>query len=267
MTDYLFEKEIRIFGLKRSGKSSCADYIWNHFPRDSRMHLPNTGLTFNQRYREPIEKTIRKIAKLKNRKCCINSVEHLDLLAIALKLKDENSKYNQGKKEILNYFKKDKFAKDIYDVLVLRSYHNNLADLFRLRSMHYAISSFWALWAVYAKEYIGEFNYLKNKILFDYDSWNLSRDYRIEFSRRLGLDYNYFDQWNRQQEFYEEGKREIYTNKRKIREGEAFGGWEKYIKDDYPHKDCFIRLVSDPGINSRMRTIYGIDMKKTMGLN
>lgn len=78
-----------------------------------------------------------------------------------------------------------------YDVLILRDPFNLLAS--RFKSNFYSTKDyrkeFVELWLEYAKEFIGETNYLKeNKVCINYNHWFFDSDYRKDIFKSLDLD-------------------------------------------------------------------------------
>jgi hypothetical protein len=45
-------------------------------------------------------------------------------------------------------------------------------------------------WKEYAREYLGETDYLGNKLLINYNSWFSNKEYRINLAAKLGLDFD-----------------------------------------------------------------------------
>ena len=79
-----------------------------------------------------------------------------------------------------------------YDLLILRDPFNLLASRLKnnFLSVHSRQQSFIDFWIEYAKEYLGETNYLKhNKVCINYNLWKCDRDYRQELAQKLGIDF------------------------------------------------------------------------------
>jgi hypothetical protein len=81
-----------------------------------------------------------------------------------------------------------------FDVLILRDPFNLFAS--RLRSGRTEMSgsklkSLLDVWIEYAREYLGETNYLQNeKVLVNFNKWFAERDYRKSLAEKLGLDFS-----------------------------------------------------------------------------
>ncbi|NET05472.1 MAG: hypothetical protein F6K16_12315 [Symploca sp. SIO2B6] len=80
-----------------------------------------------------------------------------------------------------------------HDLLILRDPFNTLAS--RLKNDFIEVKSpnqtFMELWLAYAKEYLGETNYLKNnKVCVNYNRWFLDMNYREKIASQLNLDFS-----------------------------------------------------------------------------
>lgn len=83
-----------------------------------------------------------------------------------------------------------------FDVLILRDPFNLFASKLRWAyGTQYkpTLDSFpelVELWKAYAKEFIGETNYLSNKLTISYNKWFTDKEYRIYLSDQLGLSWS-----------------------------------------------------------------------------
>lgn len=87
-------------------------------------------------------------------------------------------------------------SKNTYDILILRDPFNLLASKLKwaygdkhgpsLDSFPRIIQ----IWKEQAKEFLGETNYLKNKIVINYNFWFTSKEYRILLAALLGLKFD-----------------------------------------------------------------------------
>jgi len=191
--NFLFEKEIRMFGLKRSGLHAANAWVWHYFKPGSVMYQNNTALTFKERqqyntfdeYFGLLESTPQ---------CYINLIEHLDPQKVHQKLSDPNYEYNTEKKEIAARYEKKYFSKEEYNIVVLRSPFNNLASIAQDRGNNsfrkQSAFSFKEMWMKYAYELIGTTNFFSpGKVPFLFDEWFVNKEYRKNLASLLGLEF------------------------------------------------------------------------------
>ena len=207
--DYLFEKEIYIFGIKRAGMHAIR--IWlseQREPKNSDLYFQNnTHFTLTYRRYAHRNRTLKsKLDSLSERrwqkpKFYINIIESADLLDIKRKLEDREYDLNVHKKEILLTYNIKKFSKEIYNIIVIRNPFHHLASNIaqhRLQLEESGISAwsdrhiafFRERWIQYAKEFLGITNYLPAKCCILYDKWFSSIKYRQKISQQLNLTFN-----------------------------------------------------------------------------
>jgi hypothetical protein len=198
MEEYLFEKEIRIFGMKRSGNTTALYFLWGHFDLTNSIHIQNSNLSFHSS--KSIKKGkpglwIKRLAGLKENKVFTNGVEHLPIEYIGMALNPHYCYYADRKKYAIRCGKRE-FSKDVYNIVLIRSPHNHLASLVRkrnykalFRGSDYYIE-FGDLWVQYAKEALSITNHIPNKIPVLFDKLVDSVDYRKSISDALGFVYN-----------------------------------------------------------------------------
>jgi hypothetical protein len=80
-----------------------------------------------------------------------------------------------------------------YDIIIVRDPFNLIAS--RLKQNMLSVKDFRQnfvdLWIAYAREYVGETNYLKHsKLCINYNQWCDAIDYRREIAERLGLEFS-----------------------------------------------------------------------------
>jgi len=80
----------------------------------------------------------------------------------------------------------------IFDVLILRDPFNLLASRYKKQYLSVkGAGSVVDLWLQYAREFVGETQYLKNpKVLINYNRWVVDRDYRQAIAQQLGLTFS-----------------------------------------------------------------------------
>ncbi|MCB0804171.1 MAG: hypothetical protein KDC05_00145 [Bacteroidales bacterium] len=80
------------------------------------------------------------------------------------------------------------------DILILRDPYNLLASRLKnerigLKTRSY-VKSFAEVWVEYAKEYLGETNFMKNnKVLINYNQWSKNENYRKELASKLKINF------------------------------------------------------------------------------
>lgn len=193
--DFLFEKEIRIFGLRRSGLHAANVWIWHHFEGRSCMYQNNTYLSFREKKRHDIFDERFKFIK-SNPRGYINIIEHQDPQESERRLYDPNYEYNVGKKEIATKYGRKNFSKEVYNIVVLRNPFN-LASIIQVgkKKKYKAFvkrhsSSFREMWVKYAYELIGATNFFPPvKVAFLFDEWFVNQKYREGISSSLGLEF------------------------------------------------------------------------------
>jgi hypothetical protein len=187
------QKEIRIAGMRRTGNHAIINWIKeqekgqvlhlnNLVPNENpyRYKYQNLNSHFPQ-YQWSIEqfKTQAK-GNLTYKDCLIYSYEDFALKEIFSQSFEKKHDLYVGKTTIR------------YDLLIIRDPFNLLAS--RLKNNYLPVKSLGktaiALWIDYAKEYLGETNFLKhNKVCINYNLWVTERDYRQEVAHKLGIEF------------------------------------------------------------------------------
>lgn len=196
--DFLFEKEIRIFGLKRSGLHAAHAWFWGHFEIRSCMYQNNTNLSFKEKKRYNTFNERFKLVE-SNPQCYINIIEHQDPQIMERKLCNPNYEYNVKKKEIATKHGRKNFSREAYNIVVLRNPFNNLASIIqvdrmankKLWAVKKLIPSFREMWMKYAYELIGVTSFFSPvKVNFLFDEWFVNKEYRKGISSLLGLKFS-----------------------------------------------------------------------------
>ena len=189
MSKYFFEKEIRIFGLKRSGMHAASVWISGLFGRGKSVLQNNTHLTFRERLKSA--KFELRLDRANDPVGYMNIIEHNNLREISAKLDDSNYEYNVEKVNLAKKHNKKFFSRDEYNILVIRNPFNNLASLSKMRpsESQKLISTFKEMWTQYAEEALFKTNYLLPKVVFLFDKWFVSKEYREELSESLGFPF------------------------------------------------------------------------------
>ena len=189
------QKEIRVAGLRRTGNHAIICWMEEQQKSTSNVyHLNNLKVNENpyrykyqnlSYYHPQHQWAIAQYKKqargeLLQRDCLIYSYEDYSLKQIF-------SAHFENKHDL--YIGK---TLQRYDVLIIRDPFNLLAS--RLKNNFLPVKSkqksFIDLWIEYAKEYLGETNYLKhNKICVNYNLWVKNRDYRHKLAQKLNIEF------------------------------------------------------------------------------
>jgi len=282
MSDFLFEREIRIFGIKRSGNHAVLSFLWDHFPMKKKeiVHLGNTNLSlFPMHPKEAMEfgsfaRELRRTWDVD--RTFINGIEHLPTDHIAVLLQPFYL-YNRQRREWAFKYEKKYFARKVYNIIILRSFHNNLASLVKLgeirdtheeevRSLFYGscvYKEFTELWVQYAKEIAGITNYIPNKIVIIYDEFVSSEDYRREISHRLGLEHvdSGINFVARAKSSFDYHKYRGEALKMKV-----LDRWKYFYEADYPNVwwslDECRNMILNQEVVKYNKDIFGIDLRE-----
>ncbi|HBL10233.1 MAG TPA: hypothetical protein DD379_02125 [Cyanobacteria bacterium UBA11162] len=79
-----------------------------------------------------------------------------------------------------------------YDLVVIRDPFNLLASRFKNQNLkrRFPNDMFSDLWIAYAQEYLGETNYLKNKVVVNYNNWFRDKEYRKQLASQLNIEFS-----------------------------------------------------------------------------
>ncbi|NJL02167.1 MAG: hypothetical protein HC910_16975 [Spirulinaceae cyanobacterium SM2_1_0] len=143
----------------------------------------------------------------------------------------------------------------IYDLIILRDPFNLLAS--RIRRGFLAIKStqisFVDLWLEYAKEFLGETNYLQNeKICVNYNLWVDNIDYRRELAEKLAMNFTDagIDEVSKRAGGSSFDGTEFTGQAAKM---DVHGRWKKLIDDP-----AYRRLVSNDELFAYSEKIFGV---------
>ncbi|HHP7231296.1 MAG TPA: hypothetical protein ACFCUY_10620 [Xenococcaceae cyanobacterium] len=186
------QKEIRVIGLRRSGNHGIITWIRRHY--DERIwHLNNISPQKNP-YRNLYEHYPKEELKpeaqgiFTKKKCLIYNYENYTLESITNSLLEKKHDLYLGKSQTR------------YDLLILRDPYNTFASILKgqrnknnftyLNTYPKNHKSIAELWLDYAKEFLGETNYLKYKrVMVSYNHWIIDQNYRRNISKKLDLDF------------------------------------------------------------------------------
>ncbi len=208
-------KEIRCFGLRRSGNHAIINWIIkqnnnpfvflnnikvdrdiNPYKSFSKAQISGINpLVYHQNLikyrrfikfllnpkceyfygRERAELNRKNLRNYEGKSLLIYSYEHYPLSKIVSEQFEKNRENFLGKSE----FK--------FDVLILRDPYNTFSSLIKKGEKLHSLDSVVNIWIENAKEYLGLSNYLKNKVTINYNNWFKNKDYRQKICEQLGL--------------------------------------------------------------------------------
>ncbi|NET27750.1 hypothetical protein [Okeania sp. SIO1I7] len=191
------QKEIRIIGMRRTGNHAIINWIQNQ--HTGKVEFWNNLKVDRNADRQRYE-NLKDNYPFVEKDCFIRSYEDYDLKKI------KNWRF-ESKHDL--YFGKSALR---YDVLILRDPFNLFASRLKhrlnienrensleissvygnnfllVRSLHQTLGD---LWVNYAKEYLGETNYLgHNKICINYNQWFTDVDYRKQIADKLQMKFS-----------------------------------------------------------------------------
>jgi hypothetical protein len=190
------QKEIRVAGLRRTGNHAILSWIQEQQKlMGTVLHLNNLKVDENpyrckcqnlsyyfSEHKWAIEQyKLQGRGHFSPRDCLIYSYEDYPIERIFSRRFERKHDLYLGK------------AQQRYDLLIIRDPFNLLAS--RLKNNFLAVKSkkhsFIDLWLDYAREYLGETNYLQhNKICVNYNLWTSDRNYRQNLAEKLNIDFN-----------------------------------------------------------------------------
>lgn len=272
MKEYLFEREIRLFGLKRSGNTAIVSFILGHYEPEEVVHLHNTDFSFRPRSRaiSPFEfHNIMEEKGMEKVKCYLNTTEHnypepSHFKVISRNMGDNDYSYNADKMWYAWYygFGKKRFSKETNNIILIRSPHNNLASYLRILHMgrgfrKHPFRNFAGDWIMYAREVLGETNYFDDKIICNFDEWFSSEDYRKKLSGQLGLEYS---------------DKGVNTVIRKV--GSSFDGMrlaeeaqKMKVLDRWEHfkdNDEYLDILRNDELIEKTKLLFDVDLKEIL---
>jgi hypothetical protein len=211
--NFLFENEFRIFGLKRSGMSAVYSFLHGHFEDNNIVNVNNSNLTLYDVYRKIDREVFENfefrvkwfLSNYDGKIQLINIIEHMPIDHIGILMNPLYS-YNSQRREWAYRFKKVAFSKKVYNIFVIRSFHNYLASLVKLgdawaegreeiKGLFYGSDMYMEIveiWLQYAREILGITNYISDKIIILYDNFVSSKSYRVDISKKLNIPHNDF---------------------------------------------------------------------------
>ncbi len=199
LSEIINQKEIRVAGMKRTGNHAIINWVKSQHTGEVGF-LNNVSANENPyrykyenlqdnfpKHRQAIKNYIQQAkGDFIKRDCLIYSYEDFPLDQIASDKFERNHDLYLGKSAIR------------YDLLIIRDPFNLLASRLKTSSkVPYFLSvnshnqTMVDLWIDYAKEYLGETNYLKhNKICINYNQWFADIEYRRQIAEKLQMEFS-----------------------------------------------------------------------------
>lgn len=192
------QKEMRVVGMRRTGNHALLSWIEQQQPGETR-HLNNVAAGKNPyRYKSDnlrryhpehrdMSEVYRRQAKgaFIKRDCLISSYEDWSLAQITHPRFERNRSLYLGK------------SAKCFDVIILRDPFNLFASRFKKKAKNFLATkaknlSMVDMWLEYAKEFVGESQYLQrqNLVCISYNHWFLDQAYRRELAAQLDLPFS-----------------------------------------------------------------------------
>jgi hypothetical protein len=176
------QKEIRIVGLQRSGNHAITNWILKQ--------LPGVGLFFNNVLPEsPFEESVLEWS---------NDTDTTNFDFVIYSFEDRSLHAVSSPRVYPSYIPDNTPAvEQRIDIIILRDPFNLMASRFNhgrtnaLKSSYPTGLTVPELWVMYAREFIGETNFLReHKIPINYNLWCVSKEYRKKLAVLLGLEFS-----------------------------------------------------------------------------
>ncbi|MDY7004753.1 MAG: hypothetical protein SWX82_12555 [Cyanobacteriota bacterium] len=194
LAEIVNQKEIRVLGMRRTGNHAIINWIQNQ--HTGKVEFWNDLKVDRNVYRQNYE-NLRENYPFVKKDCFIRNYEDYTLQEITNWIFESKHDLYFGK------------SGTKYDVLIIRDPFNLFAsrlkkrlqmeknnqltenykfDFLSVRDPHQTLAD---LWINYAKEYLGETNYLKhNKICINYNQWFADVEYRRQIADKLQMEFS-----------------------------------------------------------------------------
>ena len=265
MRTSLFEKEIRLFGLKRSGNNALIIYMAGHFNyKTNFIIMSNTDFNFRSRTGTggPFE-FVNKVYLLEKKapkisKYFMMTTENYDLAEIGRKDKDGKNDFNRDRRWYARLYGMDSFAKETLGIMLLRSPHNNLASIIE-KGLISLFPDFASMWVMYAKEAIGETNYINKKVPCLFDKWFSSVEYRKELCCNLGLDHN--DRFLNRMRSWRKSSFDGGKYKKEAQKMKVLDRWKLYRKNK-----VYLDILRNDELIDLTERLFGYNLREILDL-
>jgi hypothetical protein len=191
--DYVNKKEIRVFGLKRSGNHAVIHWIANNCRKACILNGPRldtnifTDLRDSHFYKNnclfQLDLEKERKGQFAKKNVLIYNRENLDLRLLSNKKIEKNHDNFIGKSKVR------------YDALILRDPFNLFASTLKRfceKPDNFFVKKYFDeiidRWKQYALEYLGKTNYLKNKkVVINYNTWVRSKKERQKIGKKFKI--------------------------------------------------------------------------------
>jgi hypothetical protein len=230
-----------IYGLKRGGHHAIINWILQHY--ESSIYYNNCMFENNNFYFANNSEVFKK----GNEPYCIKVLSFEDRPNIDESSIEIVSKKNKPKKNII----------------ILRDAYNNYASRFEKKIYPHKKkwNEIWhnyddvEIWKKYAKEFIGETNYL-NAIKINYNSWFKDIEYRKKISKNFG---NFTDKGFLQVLDFGAGSSFDYQNfDNNAQEMKVLERWKKFFND----KHYYEKIIQDKELEELNKKIFNFVLPK-----
>lgn len=192
-SEIINQKEIRIVGLRRSGNHAITNWLEkqergsigyiNNAPCDKNpyQHFYERHLSYNKYPKKIRQLKLQSRGKFTKYDCLLYSHEDYSLEQVTNPEFAEKHDIYLGK------------SREKYDILIIRDPFNLLASRLKSNMMDVKAPNQTVinLWIAYAREYLGETQYLKNhKVCINYNRWTMDVDYRRQLAGKLKLEFS-----------------------------------------------------------------------------
>jgi hypothetical protein len=264
------QKEIRVLGLRRTGNHAIINWIEKQ--AGDAVHLNNLRVDENPykyiyqafsgkghqldrwmaqetsrypQYRgEEGKLLLQREAKgmIQPKNVLITSYEDYPIPKVASKRAERTHDYYLGK------------SRQRFDVLILRDPFNLAASRLQkgfttVKSLSQTVAD---MWVDYAKEYLGETQYLRNiKVVINYNQWVLDKRYRQAVAHQLGLEFS--DAGLQEVPLFAGGSsfdRTIFSGS--AAEMKLFQRWQYYTENK-----CYLEMVRNEELFYYSEKIFG----------
>jgi len=188
----IYQKEIQILGYQRSGLHAVANWIIGLY--NSAVYKNDAGLGIYEGIYKPVlyldGTVVGSFEEYPKGQAVLIGYESGSVQNLRTCLNQEA--YIQSRAECAAAAGEDTFADDRICVFNVRDPFNSLASAWKFFRDQKKVLQFSNLWLEYAREYVGETDYLKDiKHMFVlFNKWRSSEEYRRELAAKLERPFN-----------------------------------------------------------------------------
>lgn len=273
---YLFEKEINISGVQRTGQHAIISWVAGNFNNVIFKNSVSPEIYGRKRNLRTMNDVPTFLFNFCENRYEISDVEKtkydfenkVDAIIIGTEYKSNNIELNRSideeKQEISKKLGFNGFSKERKNILTIRSPYNHLASLLKWNERYYrhrkqyhpTCLNFKKIWITIADEYLGNNNKIPSpKMVVKYDDWFSDINYRKEICNFI------------ETPFSDKGLNIVMRIGRGGQWGSSFDGmklkesaqkmdvmerWKKYI-----NHDLFREIILDQELKSKSELIFG----------